>query len=155
IAWICGYRSFFSLAILGSFATIVLFAAAGAQNFNFGMQFIFVLAWTSTTGAVAALASYANGPARWKLGLAATCCILAVLSLGNGFLAGYILTAMAWRLRLDRRVIFFLAALALLCTAAWLAMPGAMLLFPIHISDAPLILAYWLRVIGGVPAQVF
>jgi hypothetical protein len=148
---IAGHRSLPGQIAIGSCAAIVLFNPQGAQNFYFGFQFTFVLAFAAAIGAISALAAYADRARPWRLALAFALSIVAVFSLGNGIMAPFLLALMAWRLGLNRRVWVGFAAAGVLSAIALAVAPsvGA----PERIVLAPLDMAVFaLRVLGGTPA---
>jgi hypothetical protein len=153
LARLAGHRSWQSQIAIGAFASIMLFNPQGAQNFTLGFQFIFVLVFAATAGAIAALAGYTANTKPHRLFLAYALSVVAALSLGNGIITPFILALMGWRLGLSSRAVLGFLALGGLSALALAAAPeigSASERLPIA---APLDnIVYTLRVLGGAPA---
>jgi hypothetical protein len=134
-----------------AFAVVIIFSPQGIQNFTWGFQFTFVLAFAAAIGAFPALARYAVHEKPWLLVVAMTLSAISTLSLANGVITPLLLVLMAWRLGLPARVIKALALLTVLSWIAYAFMPT----LPVgrglpleHVADMP---PYALRVLGSGP----
>jgi hypothetical protein len=72
--------------VYAAFAVTAFFSPLGEQNFSWGFQFTFVLAFTAAFGAIAALAAYADQRKTSLLILATMLSATSTLSLANGLL---------------------------------------------------------------------
>jgi hypothetical protein len=159
---LAGLESLFARGSLAGFAAVILFNPQLAQNFTWGFQFTFTLAFVAVIGAATCFADYAASGRRRSLAGGFILAAIAVLALGNGLAAPLLMTLMAWRLGLPRRVLIGLALLSVVSLALILAMPpettSLALVASMHGLDSapidpPRVLAFGLRVIGSAPAN--
>jgi hypothetical protein len=147
-----GLQSLFARGVLAAFTAIALFNPQLGQNFSWGFQFTFTLAFVVTITAATCLADYAQNKGAPALIGCFAFCTLAAFSLGNGLATPFLMTLMAWRLGLDRKIWLGLAGLSVVCAALVFSMPAEMTSSGSGFPDPVDALAYAFRVLGSAPA---
>jgi hypothetical protein len=156
---LAGLQSVFARGALAAFAAVALFNPQLGQNFSWGFQFTFTLAFVVTIAAATCLAEYAAAKRKPWLVACFIFSTLAAFSLGNGLAAPFLMALMAWRLGLDRKIWLGLAALSVVCALILFLMPpdSSSALSPLAAPERGFpnpvdALAYAFRVLGSAPA---
>ncbi|HMK80978.1 MAG TPA: hypothetical protein VK438_15090 [Xanthobacteraceae bacterium] len=116
-----GLRAYFEIVPAALVAIAMLFAVHQHENLAWGFQTQFVIVLAAATAAFLALARYAETRRPACLALSALASALAASEMANGVLVGIMSVFLALALRLSRRVVAILTALAVLLLGVFLS----------------------------------